>query len=104
MGEQSSGNIQLSLFRTHPDPGVSNTNESGIAQATLAGVAFVSRRSLHHWLIMVPATTKLCFYWRHSGGKNYRVDACPRQQIAGTPQNSTGSVITATVVDIMAFR
>ena len=37
-------------------PGVSNTNESGIAQA----LPLVSRRSLHHWLIMVPATTKLC--------------------------------------------
>lgn len=63
----------------------------------------VSRRSLHHWLIMVPATTKLCILLATQRRQNYRVDACPRQHNRRYPQNSSGSVITATVVDNNGF-
>lgn len=85
-------------------PGVSNTNESGIAQATIAGVAFGEQT----------VTTSLAnngandnktvhFIGDTAAAKIIELTPVPDSIIAGTPQNSTGSVITATVVDNNGF-
>ncbi len=53
---------------------------------------------------MVPATTKLCvFIGDTAAAKIIELTPVPDSIIAGTPQNSSGSVITATVVDNNGF-
>ncbi len=85
-------------------PGVSNTNESGIAQATLAGVAFGEQTvtaSLANNGASVNKTVH--FIGDTAAAKIIELTPVPDSIIAGTPQNSSGSVITATVVDNNGF-
>ncbi|NUL86898.1 inverse autotransporter adhesin-like protein YeeJ [Escherichia coli] len=85
-------------------PGVSNTNESGIAQATLAGVAFGEQTvtaSLANNGVSDNKTVH--FIGDTAAAKIIELTPVPDSIIAGTPQNSTGSVITATVVDNNGF-
>ncbi|HCD9571331.1 TPA: Ig-like domain-containing protein [Escherichia coli] len=85
-------------------PGVSNTNESGIAQATLAGVAF-SEQTVTALLANNGASDNktVHFIGDTAAAKIIQLTPVPDSIIAGTPQNSTGSVITATVVDNNGF-
>ncbi|HHY8364070.1 TPA: Ig-like domain-containing protein [Escherichia coli] len=85
-------------------PGESNTNESGIAQATLAGVAFGEQT-----VTASPANNgasdnkTVHFIGDTAAAKIIELTPVPDSIIAGTPQNSSGSVITATVVDNNGF-
>ncbi|EHM3032481.1 Ig-like domain-containing protein [Escherichia coli] len=85
-------------------PGVSNTNESGIAQATLAGVAF-GEQTVTASLANTGASDNKTVYFigDTAAAKIIELTPVPDSIIAGTPQNSTGSVITATVVDNNGF-
>ncbi|MDI4373210.1 inverse autotransporter adhesin YeeJ [Escherichia coli] len=85
-------------------PGVSNTNESGIAQATLAGVAF-GKKTVTASLANNGASDNktVHFIGDTAAAKIIELTPVPDSIIAGTPQNSSGSVITATVVDNNGF-
>ncbi|ENL9638578.1 TPA: Ig-like domain-containing protein [Escherichia coli] len=85
-------------------PGESNTNESGIAQATLAGVAF-GEQTVTASLANTGASDNktVHFIGDTTAAKIIELTPNPGSIIAGTPQNSTGSVITATVVDNNGF-
>ncbi|MBB9726699.1 Ig-like domain-containing protein [Escherichia coli] len=85
-------------------PGVSNTNESGIAQATLAGVAFGEQTVTASLANNGASDNKTVhFIGDTAAAKIIELTAVPDRIIAGTPQNSSGSVITATVVDNNGF-
>ncbi|HHZ6596737.1 TPA: Ig-like domain-containing protein [Escherichia coli] len=85
-------------------PGVSNTNESGIAQATLAGVAFGEQTVTASLANNGASDNKTVhFIGDTAAAKIIELTPVPDSIIAGTPQNSTGSVITATVVDNNGF-
>lgn len=85
-------------------PGVSNTNESGIAQATLAGVAFGEKTVTASLANNGASDNKtLHFIGDTAAAKIIELTPVPDSIIAGTPQNSSGSVITATVVDNNGF-
>ncbi|EMQ3567899.1 Ig-like domain-containing protein [Escherichia coli O11:H11] len=85
-------------------PGVSNTNESGIAQATLAGVAFGEQMVTASLANTGASDNKTVhFIGDTTAAKIIELTPVPDSIIAGTPQNSTGSVITATVVDNNGF-
>ncbi|QJU23829.1 Ig-like domain-containing protein [Escherichia coli] len=85
-------------------PGVSNTNESGIAQATLAGVAFGEQTVTASLANNGASDNKTVhFIGDTTAAKIIELTPVPGSIIAGTPQNSTGSVITATVVDNNGF-
>lgn len=85
-------------------PGVSNTNESGIAQTTLAGVAF-GEQTVTASLANNGASDQktVHFIGETAAAKIIELTAVPDLIIAGTPQNSSGSVITATIVDNNGF-
>lgn len=85
-------------------PGVSNTNESGIAQATITGVAF-GEQTVTASLANNGANDNktVHFIGDTAAAKIIELTPVPDSIIAGTPQNSTGSVITATVVDNNGF-
>ncbi|WP_261635017.1 Ig-like domain-containing protein [Escherichia coli] len=85
-------------------PGKSNTNESGIAQATLAGVAF-GEQTVTASLANTGASDNktVHFIGDTTAAKIIELTPVPDSIIAGTLQNSTGSVITATVVDNNGF-
>ncbi|EOU0595190.1 Ig-like domain-containing protein [Escherichia coli] len=85
-------------------PGVSNTNESGIAQATLAGVAFGEQTVTASLANNGASDNKTVhFIGDTAAAKIIELTPVPDSIIAGTPQNSPGSVITATVVDNNGF-
>lgn len=85
-------------------PGVSNTNESGIAQATLAGVAFGEKTVTASLANNGASDNKAVhFIGDTAAAKIIELAPVPDSIIAGTPQNSSGSVITATVVDNNGF-
>lgn len=85
-------------------PGVSNTNESGIAQATLAGVAFGEQTVTASLANNGASDNKTVhFIGDTAAAKIIGLTPVPDSIIAGTPQNSSGSVITATVVDNNGF-
>lgn len=85
-------------------PGVSNTNESGIAQTTLAGFAF-GEQTVTASLANNGASNQktVHFIGDTAAAKIIELTAVPDLIIAGTPQNSSGSVITATIVDNNGF-
>lgn len=85
-------------------PGVSNTNESGIAQTTLAGVAF-GEQTVTASLANNGASDQktVHFIGDTAAAKIIELTAVPDLIIAGTPENSSGSVITATIVDNNGF-
>ncbi len=85
-------------------PGESNTNESGIAQATLAGVAF-GEQTVTASLANTGASDNktVHFIGDTTAAKIIELTPDPGSIIAGTPQNSIGSVITATVIDNNGF-
>ncbi|GCG41720.1 hypothetical protein BvCmsH15A_00583 [Escherichia coli] len=85
-------------------PGVSNTNESGIAQTNLAGVAF-GEQTVTASLANTGASDNktVHFIGDAAAAKIIELTPVPDSIIAGTPQNSSGSVITATVVDNNGF-
>lgn len=85
-------------------PGVSNTNESGIAQATLAGVAF-GEQTVTASLANNGASDQktVHFIGDTAAAKIIELTPVPDRIIASTPQNSSGSVITATIVDNNGF-
>lgn len=85
-------------------PGVSNTNESGISQATLAGVAFGEQTVTASLANNGASDNKTVhFIGDTAAAKIIELTPVPDSIIAGTPQNSSGSVITATVVDNNGF-
>ncbi|MEF4781037.1 Ig-like domain-containing protein [Escherichia coli] len=85
-------------------PGVSNNNESGIAQATLAGVAFGEQTVTASLANNGASDNKTVhFIGDTAAAKIIELTPVPDSIIAGTPQNSSGSVITATVVDNNGF-
>lgn len=85
-------------------PGVSNTNESGIAQTTLAGVAFGEQTVTASLANNGTSDQKTVhFIGDTAAAKIIELTAVPDHIIAGTPQNSSGSVITATIVDNNGF-
>ena len=85
-------------------PGVSNTNESGIAQATLAGVAFGEKTVTASLANNGASDNKTVhFIGDTAAAQIIELAPVPDSIIAGTPQNSSGSVITATVVDNNGF-
>ncbi|EFO3333121.1 inverse autotransporter adhesin-like protein YeeJ [Escherichia coli] len=85
-------------------PGVSNTNESGIAQTTLAGVAFGEQAVTASLANNGASDNKTVhFIGDTAAAKIIELTAVPDRINAGTPQNSSGSVITATVVDNNGF-
>ncbi|MEQ5594727.1 Ig-like domain-containing protein [Escherichia coli] len=85
-------------------PGVSNTNESGIAQATLAGVAFGEQTVTASLANNGASDNKTVhFIGDTAAAKIIELTPVPDSIIAGTPQNSSGSVITAIVVDNNGF-
>ncbi|EHU9028510.1 Ig-like domain-containing protein [Escherichia coli] len=85
-------------------PGVSNTNESGIAQATIAGVAFGEQTVTASLANNGASDNKTVhFIGDTAAAKIIELTAVPDRIIAGPPQNSSGSVITATVVDNNGF-
>lgn len=85
-------------------PGVSNTKESGIAQATLAGVAFGEKTVTASLANNGASDNKTVhFIGDTAAAKIIELTPVPDSIIAGTPQNSSGSVITATVVDNNGF-
>lgn len=85
-------------------PGVSNTSESGIAQATLAGVAFGEKTVTASLANNGASDNKTVhFIGDTAAAKIIELAPVPDSIIAGTPQNSSGSVITATVVDNNGF-
>lgn len=85
-------------------PGVSNTNESGIAQATLAGVAFGEQTVTASLANNGASDNKTVhFIGDTAAAKIIELTPVPDSIIAGTPQNSSGSVITSTVVDNNGF-
>ncbi|EGH6612119.1 Ig-like domain-containing protein [Escherichia coli] len=85
-------------------PGESNTNESGIAQATLAGVAFGEQTVTASLANNGASANKTVhFIGDTAAAKIIELTPVPDSIIAGTPQNSSGSVITATVVDNNGF-
>lgn len=95
----SSASSELTLT-----PGVSNTNESGIAQATLAGVAFGEQTVTASLANNGASDNKTVhFIGDTAAAKIIELTPVPDSIIAGTPQNSSGSVITATVVDNNGF-
>lgn len=84
--------------------GVSNTNESSIAQATLAGVAFGEKTVTASLANNGASDNKTVhFIGDTAAAKIIELTPVPDSIIAGTPQNSSGSVITATVVDNNGF-
>ncbi|ELY8247219.1 Ig-like domain-containing protein [Escherichia coli] len=85
-------------------PGESNTNESGVAQATLAGVAF-GEQTVTASLANTGASDNktVHFIGDTAAAKIIELTPVPDSIFAGTPQNSTGSVITATVVENNGF-
>ena len=85
-------------------PGVSNTNESGIAQTTLAGVAF-GEQTVTASLANNGASDQktVHFIGDTAAAKIIELTAVPDLIIADTPQNNSGSVITATIVDNNGF-
>ncbi|HBK9203310.1 TPA: Ig-like domain-containing protein [Escherichia coli] len=85
-------------------PGESNTNESGIAQDTLAGVAF-GEQTVTASLANTGASDNktVHFIGDTAAAKIIELTPVPDSIFAGTPQNSTGSVITATVVENNGF-
>ncbi|HCW1563335.1 TPA: Ig-like domain-containing protein, partial [Escherichia coli] len=85
-------------------PGESNTNESGIAQASLTGVAFGEHNvtvSLANNGASDYKTVR--FIGDSTAARIINLTPVPNRIIAGTPQNSTGSIITATVEDNNGF-
>lgn len=85
-------------------PGVSNTNESGIAQATLAGIAFGEQTVTASLANNGASDNKTVhFIGDTAAAKIIELTPVPDSIIAGTPQNSSGSAITATVVDNNGF-
>ncbi|EFE0826128.1 inverse autotransporter adhesin-like protein YeeJ [Escherichia coli] len=85
-------------------PGESNTNESGIAQATLAGVAFGEQTVTASLANNGASDNKTVhFIGDTAAAKIIELTPVPDSIISGTPQNSSGSVITATVVDNNGF-
>lgn len=85
-------------------PGVSNTNESGIAQATLAGVAFGEQTVTASLANNGASDNKTVhFIGDTAAAKIIELTPVPDSIIAGTPQNSSGSAIIATVVDNNGF-
>ena len=85
-------------------PGVSNTNESGIAQTTLAGVAFGEQTVTASLANNGASDNKTVhFIGDTAAAKIIELTPVPDSIIAGTPQNSSGSVITATIVDNNGF-
>ncbi|EJC1943077.1 Ig-like domain-containing protein [Escherichia coli] len=85
-------------------PGESNTNESDIAQATLAGVAFGEQTVTASLANNGASDNKTVhFIGDTAAAKIIELTPVPDSIIAGTPQNSSGSVITATVVDNNGF-
>lgn len=84
--------------------GESNTNESGIAQTTLAGIAF-GEKTVTASLANTGASDNktVHFIGDTAAAKIIELTPVPDSIIAGTPQNSTGSIITATVVDNNGF-
>ncbi|HAM5331483.1 TPA: inverse autotransporter adhesin-like protein YeeJ [Escherichia coli] len=85
-------------------PGESNTNESGIAQATLAGVAFGEQTVTASLANNGASDNKTVhFIGDTAAAKIIELTPVPDSIIAGPPQNSSGSVITATVVDNNGF-
>ncbi len=85
-------------------PGVSKSNESGIAQATLAGVAFGEQTVTASLANNGASDNKTVhFIGDTAAAKIIELTPVPDSIIAGTPQNSSGSVITATVVDNNGF-
>ncbi len=85
-------------------PGVSNTNESGIAQTTLASVAFGEQTVTASLANNGTSDQKTVhFIGDTAAAKIIELTAVPDRIIAGTPQNSSGSVITATIVDNNGF-
>ncbi|EEY9103604.1 inverse autotransporter adhesin-like protein YeeJ [Escherichia coli] len=85
-------------------PEESNTNESGIAQATLAGVAFGEQTVTASLANNGASDNKTVhFIGDTAAAKIIELTPVPDSIIAGTPQNSSGSVITATVVDNNGF-
>lgn len=85
-------------------PEVSNTNESGIAQATLAGVALGEKTVTASLANNGASDNKTVhFIGDTAAAKIIELAPVPDSIIAGTPQNSSGSVITATVVDNNGF-
>ena len=85
-------------------PGVSNTNESSIAQATLAGVAFGEKTVTASLANNGASDNKTVhFIGDTAAAKIIELTPVPDSIIADTPQNSSGSVITATVVDNNGF-
>lgn len=85
-------------------PGVSNTNESGIAQTTRAGVAFGEQTVTASLANNGTSDQKTVhFIGDTAAAKIIELTAVPDRIIAGTPQNSSGSVITATIVDNNGF-
>ncbi|CST26420.1 factor [Shigella sonnei] len=85
-------------------PGVSNTNESGIAQATLAGVAFGEQTVTASLANNGASDNKTVhFIGDTAAAKIIELTPVPDSIIAGTPQNSSGSAIPATVVDNNGF-
>lgn len=85
-------------------PEVSNTNESGIAQATLAGVAFGEQTVTASLANNGASDNKTVhFIGDTAAAKIIELTPVPDSIIASTPQNSSGSVITATVVDNNGF-
>ncbi|HBE4088087.1 TPA: Ig-like domain-containing protein [Escherichia coli] len=85
-------------------PGVSNTNESGIAQASLAGVAFGEQTVTASLANNGASDNKTVhFIGDTAAAKIIELTAVPDRIIAGPPQNSSGSVITATIVDNNGF-
>ncbi|EFG6944310.1 inverse autotransporter adhesin-like protein YeeJ [Escherichia coli] len=85
-------------------PGESNTNESGIAQATLAGVAFGEQTVTASLANNGASDNKTVhFIGDTAAAKIIELTPVPDSIIAGTPQNSSGSAITATVVDNNGF-
>lgn len=84
--------------------GESNTNESGIAQTTLAGIAF-GEKTVTASLANTGASDNktVHFIGDTAAAKIIELTPVPDSIIAGTPQNSSGSVITATIVDNNGF-
>lgn len=84
--------------------GVSNTNEFGIAQATFAGVAF-GEKTVTALLANNGASDNKTVHFIGDTAAAKIIELTPVLDsiIAGTLQNSFGSVITATVVDNNGF-
>lgn len=86
-------------------PGVSNTNESGIAQATLAGVAFGEQTVTASLANNGASDNKTVhFIGDTAAAKIIELTPVPDSIIAGTPQNSLAASSPPQSLIIMAFR